>query len=124
MPPTRGHDLKPEQSRLNMSALRDAPHTGARLETSPRLDSPKSIADAPHTGARLETYGSNQRVDEAGDAPHTGARLETLISAEHISYQLMPPTRGHDLKPVASTIVSTPLLDAPHTGARLETKRR
>ena len=102
MPPTRGHDLKPAGAVAPGVHKEDAPHTGARLETSPRLDSPKSIADAPHTGARLET----------------------LISAEHISYQLMPPTRGHDLKPVASTIVSTPLLDAPHTGARLETKRR
>ena len=33
MPPTRGHDLKLPGSRRSRSALPDAPHTGARLET-------------------------------------------------------------------------------------------
>ena len=33
MPPTRGHDLKPDYLADVRKALGDAPHTGARLET-------------------------------------------------------------------------------------------
>ena len=33
MPPTRGHDLKPDGSSSYSDAYNDAPHTGARLET-------------------------------------------------------------------------------------------
>ena len=77
------------------------------------------------------------------DAPHTGARLETGFFPEGELVQTMPPTRGHDLKPVRVSLkrrinMMPPtrghdlklhnrsgncgyLRDAPHTGARLET---
>ena len=34
MPPTRGHDLKLRCAARCTTGLRDAPHTGARLETT------------------------------------------------------------------------------------------
>ena len=34
----------------------------------------------------------------------------------------MPPTRGHDLKPLAFVYLNIYSPDAPHTGARLETE--
>ena len=36
MPPTRGHDLKHFQERAQKPSNHDAPHTGARLETTVR----------------------------------------------------------------------------------------
>ena len=35
---------------------------------------------------------------------------------------MMPPTRGHDLKPAGAVAPGVHKEDAPHTGARLETK--
>ena len=34
MPPTRGHDLKHARTPMILILVPDAPHTGARLETS------------------------------------------------------------------------------------------
>ena len=121
MPPTRGHDLKPQQGALRSCGRRDAPHTGARLETGRGCFCVEIFQDAPHTGARLETYWHRHHNATPGDAPHTGARLETTASpncggmtddAPHTGarletfvgyafsdyFDLMPPTRGHDLK--------------------------
>ena len=77
MPPTRGHDLKLKMAKIIGYRRMDAPHTGARLETSSIGISPTTFHDAPHTGARLETY----------------VMLEVLGDIA-----TMPPTRGHDLK--------------------------
>ena len=56
MPPTRGHDLKLSTRMWAGKSKVDAPHTGARLETSHHATDPCSgRLDAPHTGARLET---------------------------------------------------------------------
>ena len=77
MPPTRGHDLKLAWRAQAEFVSKDAPHTGARLETSATPRSSRSTPDAPHTGARLET-----------EALHTEEPKGE-----------MPPTRGHDLKP-------------------------
>ena len=56
MPPTRGHDLKHSEIPPPELWPSDAPHTGARLETTicgcPQQG---ALRDAPHTGARLET---------------------------------------------------------------------
>ena len=99
MPPTRGHDLKRTDYGTASLRLLDAPHTGARLET---------CAVAVFCRGRL-------------DAPHTGARLETVIAIVHRQSQMMPPTRGHDLKPGLGAPHGGQAADAPHTGARLET---
>ena len=57
------------------------------------------------------------------DAPHTGGRLETRSGRHLRRYgRLMPPTRGHDLKPGALPRRQRAGRDAPHTGARLETR--
>ena len=37
-----------------------------------------ALTDAPHTGARLETTLPNWNLELYQDAPHTGARIETL----------------------------------------------
>ena len=79
------------------------------------------ITDAPHTGARLETQGVCTPWPWPPDAPHTGARLETKIVKDGTTLAMMPPTRGHDLKPHGSGICCRFCRDAPHTGARLET---
>ena len=58
--------------------ITDAPHTGARLETSRgKNENLRLPVDAPHTGARLETRIGNRSIIWENDAPHTGARLET-----------------------------------------------
>ena len=120
MPPTRGHDLKQGRELPREEIAADAPHTGARLETTFRAISRpaarmpptrghdlKLIAhccapffrDAPHTGARLETTGILPLLPHTMDAPHTGARLETYLRpSAGTDCPPMPPTRGHDLK--------------------------
>ena len=55
MPPMRGHDLKQNADHAIGQFHRDAPHTGARLETKQKQDKQGGGWDAPHTGARLET---------------------------------------------------------------------
>ena len=55
MPPTRGHDLKHCEPGRDATYQRDAPHTGARLETRRLPPLMRGLLDAPHTGARLET---------------------------------------------------------------------
>ena len=77
MPPTRGHDLKRGQYPYPTLPRRDAPHTGARLETLTENPARYNKLDAPHTGARLETKSSSCSYAPSTDAPHTGARLET-----------------------------------------------
>ena len=62
--------------------ITDAPHTGARLETSYRTADKPMLSDAPHTGARLETTAVQIVVHFSADAPHTGARLETRAGPE------------------------------------------
>ena len=116
MPPTRGHDLKPTHYRLRCQAARDAPHTGARLETD--IDKVAALleADAPHTGARLETRTVQTQLPTPTDAPHTGARLETERLAKIANERLMPPTRGHDLKRGARPRTSTAGRCPPHGG--------
>ena len=99
MPPTRGHDLKQGVRRNVRIPCKDAPHTGARLETLSTQFENRTPGDAPHTGARLETFCSTSKAQTRRDAPHTGARLETDSEEERAAAQT----------------------DAPHTGARLET---
>ena len=121
MPPTRGHDLKLWFVKKFFLFLKDAPHTGARLETlwfpldshsftmpptrghdlkrGHSLPASGPPTDAPHTGARLETPAASTLGWICCDAPHTGARLETIL--------LIAQWGG--------------TIDAPHTGARLET---
>ena len=73
MPPTRGHDLKLKLFHGELGQRWDAPHTGARLET---------------------TYGQKD-YRGGNDAPHTGARLETKnIKAFHIQRVRCPPHGG------------------------------
>ena len=99
MPPTRGHDLKlhlPEQKKWPGG---DAPHTGARLETTRVPDTPLSKTEMP---------------------PTRGHDLKLKIPNGSKLLKKMPPTRGHDLK-LTATIQEKPIGDAPHTGARLET---
>ena len=76
MPPTRGHDLKHYLYLYYNTTLRDA----------------------PHTGARLETWAEEPDSEQLDDAPHTGARLETVEDIVFSLKEGMPPTRGHDLK--------------------------
>ena len=73
MPPIRGHDLKHKYRYLLRLQKRDAPHTGARLET--------------------QTMTEPQRQNNI-DAPHTGARLETLLSLTGMLLPLRCPPYG------------------------------
>ena len=77
MPPTRGHDLKPNMNSFCYEMDQDAPHTGARLETG--LYSQPAISDAmpPTRGHDLKLVAAAAGALVGGDAPHTGARLET-----------------------------------------------
>ena len=125
MPPTRGHDLKLCVDDHRSITSQDAPHTGARLETSAVGLCSCRGQDAPHTGARLETFFAKTGKNiMRSDAPHTGARLETCSISPSQLAPSMPPTRGHDLKHWHVLAIMHSGRDAPHTGARLETDFR
>ena len=79
MPPTRGHDLKQLIFWLPFVKM-DAPHTGARLETSPSLPLKRDFRMPPTRGHDLKLHKSTLSTCASWDAPHTGARLETLLS--------------------------------------------
>ena len=49
MPPTRGHDLKRKMEYSHSKSKPDAPHTGARLETSSRKFIPSRLSRMPPT---------------------------------------------------------------------------
>ena len=76
MPPTRGHDLKLAGPHHCARKANDAPHTGARLETSSIRALPHAPSDAPHTGARLETAGARTNAGTWRRCPHTGKRFK------------------------------------------------
>ena len=117
MPPTRGHDLKPMQQPQPETMNRDAPHTGARLETMDAMLDALYEEDAPHTGARLETPVCKTLIAITDDAPHTGARLETRMNNRQEKPPLkMPPTRGHDLKHCSSCTAENCDGCPPHGG--------
>ena len=75
MPPTRGHDLKP--------------FAGDRRDPA---------YDAPHTGARLETSNNASRIAYPTMPPTRGHDLKLQRIGQAYRYKEMPPTRGHDLK--------------------------
>ena len=123
MPPTRGHDLKPNGKRGTTMPFPDAPHTGARLETCHPPRRCGKSRDAPHTGARLETYAMSEQTTKK-DAPHTGARLETERNGLYTIGVADAPHTGARLETLTLTNDDLPEKDAPHTGARLETLQR
>ena len=53
--------------------------------------------------------------------PTRGHDLKPLNLYKAEAVKVMPPTRGHDLKPAILHNISLDEYDAPHTGARLET---
>ena len=65
------------------------------------LELEKSVQqDAPHTGARLETTVTPRMVIENGVMPPTRGHDLKLQEGVLLRYlRTMPPTRGHDLKP-------------------------
>ena len=77
MPPTRGHDLKRLYRFAHSLILPDAPHTGARLETSfPQIITVPALMP-PTRGHDLKHDCRTSGALDINDAPHTGARLET-----------------------------------------------
>lgn len=56
------------------------------------------ITDAPHTGARLETSQPHFRISAAGDGPHTGARLETAGARTNAGTWRLCPHTGKRFK--------------------------
>ena len=77
-----------------------APHTGAWIETGPRLQSYRPWRVAPHTGAWIETPFDHICADQAGGSPPTRGRgskrdLDKLEAPVNSS----PPTRGRGSKP-------------------------
>ena len=57
MPPTRGHDLKLDKGKGTMKIAKMPPTRGHDLKHSySQTQSQKHRKDAPHTGARLETH--------------------------------------------------------------------
>ena len=78
MPPTRGHDLKLQGHPRPERGSRDAPHTGARLETLNNYNKWMMLDAMPPTrGHDLKLRSQHGHTILPFDAPHTGARLET-----------------------------------------------
>ena len=99
MPPTRGHDLKHKLCIVCGSDPLMPPTRGHDLKQLVVPVPGPPDGDAPHTGARLETARDPDALLDLVDAPHTGARLETSTVNAPTARKMMPPTRGHDLKP-------------------------
>ena len=58
------------------------------------------LHDAPHTGARLETeVGGHRFFAERRMPPTRGHDLKPVRVSLKRRINMMPPTRGHDLKP-------------------------
>ena len=54
--------------------------------------------DAPHTGARLETVTTIKEIEAGRMPPTRGHDLKHGIQQLLQLSDMMPPTRGHDLK--------------------------
>ena len=62
---------------LSNHALKIAPHTGACVETTDRVENLTQHHIAPHTGACVETIFTFFKSCRLNIAPHTGACVET-----------------------------------------------
>ena len=121
MPPTRGHDLKHQRTSYRNRKAPDAPHTGARLETDGIVSIRANRADAPHTGARLETFVASSAIALQLMPPTRGHDLKPACSlSADPRPSRMPPTRGHDLKPVCTAHVNTTVAMPPTRGHDLK----
>ena len=99
MPPTRGHDLKLFHHRILRRRARDAPHTGARLETSFSAAAVRTaIRCPPRRGHDLKRHASHSLPPSSTDAPHTGARLGTRRVTSSPKEKRCPPHGGTSLK--------------------------
>ncbi len=121
MPPTRGHDLKLSQHAPLQETLKDAPHTGARLETILPCLSWLNARMPPTRGHDLKLVRIVRLRIRFAMPPTRGHDLKRLSQTMPTSSIRMPPTRGHDLKPLGISCGTATGQDAPHTGARLET---
>ena len=100
MPPTRGHDLKQKSIKDYAFRIKDAPHTGARLETRSqdlRLEGRQWMP--PTRGHDLKHRLPDNAWDRVEMPPTRGHDLKRDSRLQHSPGPCrMPPTRGHDLK--------------------------
>ena len=96
--------------------IKDAPHTGARLETYRDFYLLSGIQMPPTRGHDLKQCAFNYDKHGRMMPPTRGHDLKHWYRLDICAYALMPPTRGHDLKQPVTVSPLSPLRCPPHGG--------